>query len=805
MIIYENVEFKYKFRDYQQRVLDTMDKKIGDKRLHIVAAPGSGKTVLGLEIIRRLNEPVTIFVPSLSLQNQWKDRFLTLFVGENEKSVWDKKISFDLSNPGVITIATYQALYSKCCDDTGFVANTHVICLDEAHHLKNEWWKALEQYCLGNEDRVIISLTATPPYDSTDAEWARYNKLCGDIDIEIFVPEMVQKNCLCPHQDYVVLCEPTREELEEARREIDENQQAMTTILNSKSMYENIKNLASLKDIKGKGQVFISEPDYLLALMSYIKNYGIDNAAFYDGAGAEIEWVKLTKGLNENSSMNENMFEVLMRGILDFDEKSYSDEFKNEIKEALVRNHFMKNDRFTIGREQEKIEKIFKNTRAKITAIEEIIESESNALKNQLRCLVLLDHVRKEDLSKIGSAMPITDLGCVSVFEALRRLEHKGNLDRYFNNKKTTVPRVGMLTGSLIILPDWIVRENAELSREVCVTEKEDNTGYSIIEVAKVSAKRTVEIVTELLEKGKIQILVGTAALLGEGWDAPCVNSVIIGSTACTYVQSNQMRGRGLRIDPNNPDKVSNIWHITSYSKENMSEYRRMCKRFDYITCLSYDGASVENGIERIGLKEKGEIDIELHNKKTFDLSANREKVRQMWNDFIYAYKDLSRVRDVVIIPKKKNVFGMTNARPIYSMSEGLLKTLKEIGLISKDVNLCKEVAKGGLVDVYLEKASSRENAIFTECLKQIFGPINKSRYIVRKKKIFGGTEYYAVPDVLGNNKKYVEKFFENSKSFGYSLVNTRTDEGARELLEIRMKQLRITKASARVIRSVVL
>src|SRR5690606_25207352 len=56
-----------------------------------------------------------------------------------------------------------------------------VIIVDEAHHLKNEWWQTLNKI----KDRlnpVIVGLTATPPYDVTPTEWARYTDLTGVVD-----------------------------------------------------------------------------------------------------------------------------------------------------------------------------------------------------------------------------------------------------------------------------------------------------------------------------------------------------------------------------------------------------------------------------------------------------------------------------------------------------------------------------------------------------------------------------------------------------------------------------------------------
>ena len=47
------MEFRWPWRPYQRRVLAEIERHLGDRKLHIVAAPGSGKTILGLEVFRR--------------------------------------------------------------------------------------------------------------------------------------------------------------------------------------------------------------------------------------------------------------------------------------------------------------------------------------------------------------------------------------------------------------------------------------------------------------------------------------------------------------------------------------------------------------------------------------------------------------------------------------------------------------------------------------------------------------------------------------------------------------------------------
>jgi hypothetical protein len=58
-----------------------------------------------------------------------------------------------------------------------------------------------------------------------------------------------------------------------------------------------------------------------------------------------------------------------------------------------------------------------------------------------------------------------------------------------------------------------------------------------------------------VFEQGGINGLVGTKSLLGEGWDAPAVNTLVLGTFVGSYVLSNQMRGRSIRIRSEKSDK----------------------------------------------------------------------------------------------------------------------------------------------------------------------------------------------------------------------------------------------------------
>ena len=56
--IYDGVlSFKGTWRNYQRRVLEEVDQYLEDGKIHIAAAPGAGKTTLGIELIRRMDSP----------------------------------------------------------------------------------------------------------------------------------------------------------------------------------------------------------------------------------------------------------------------------------------------------------------------------------------------------------------------------------------------------------------------------------------------------------------------------------------------------------------------------------------------------------------------------------------------------------------------------------------------------------------------------------------------------------------------------------------------------------------------------
>ena len=109
-----------------------------------------------------------------------------------------------------------------------------------------------------------------------------------------------------------------------------------------------------------------------------------------------------------------------------------------------------------------------------------------------------------------------------------------------------------------------------------------------------------------------MQVLIGTKSLLGEGWDSPCINSLILASFVGSFMLSNQMRGRAIRVWKEDPNKTSNIWHLVCLKprkevqqnpEDTISEdYTLLCRRMEQFLGLHYTEDTIENGIDRLSI-----------------------------------------------------------------------------------------------------------------------------------------------------------------------------------------------------------
>jgi type III restriction/modification enzyme restriction subunit len=109
--------FRYEWRRYQRMILDLFEGRDRSHRtFHVVAPPGSGKTLVGIEIARRIGRPAVTFSPTTTIQEQWRDK-VRMFVPEtlpaDGRSALLDAVSTDPSRLGAISSLTYQSLSTQ--------------------------------------------------------------------------------------------------------------------------------------------------------------------------------------------------------------------------------------------------------------------------------------------------------------------------------------------------------------------------------------------------------------------------------------------------------------------------------------------------------------------------------------------------------------------------------------------------------------------------------------------------------------------------------------------------------------------
>ena len=850
----EHLSFKGEWREYQKRILEKSETIMADGHIHLVAAPGSGKTTLGIEFIRRNSNPALILVPTVTIRQQWVDRIREAFL--DDESLADEMISQNLKQPKMITVATYQALHSAInhlegdaeVEDTDDVvenehfdfkgvdivglfeeANLGTLCLDECHHLRNEWWKSLETFRKSFADMNVISLTATPPYEGEPALWERYVAMCGEIDEEITVPELVKEGSLCPHQDYVYFSFPTKEE-EKQLDQFSTQKRAFLKNLSSDSMFcEAVRTSRALDGTISEDEL-LNEPKYLSATLIFLRHKG-------------IEFPKQFQQLLGTSLLpmfDLAWFEILLQGML-FDVPHWydlSEEDLKELKSELKSLGLIDRKQVQLCRNK-KIDQLLNQSLGKLNAVRDIFKAEYETLGSDLRQLILTDFIRKDFEAHLGNPeVQYSQLGVLPYFEVLRRELMEQQLD---------VP-MAILTGSLVIIPSGVKSRLEAVFGADKITFQTvgqlDEKDY--VKVRLVGSQHDlVSAVTQLFQEGQIHVVIGTKSLLGEGWDAPCVNSLILASFVGSFMLSNQMRGRAIRIWPENPDKTSSVWHLVSinlaekklFKKEEDEEVavgidspdmELLQRRMKQFLGLHYNENTIESGVDRLDLGniEFTKKNLTKLNQETISRSRNREELRERWNESLPLLEDMEVASEVQVDKAFLPTVLLTDARKILTYAQAIVLTelivylfldfvkgpsqlFYPVGILSlivlnivwlryflykspyKRLELFAESIRKALLAsghlqtqnckarvvredkdsfqtaTYLKGGTLREKELFAQALSEFFAPIENQRYILRATtRVNDQTKYFPVPSIFDKRKEDVVAFVANIEKY---------------------------------------
>jgi superfamily II DNA or RNA helicase len=642
----------------------------------VVAPPGSGKTLLGVEVIRRLGAPALVLAPNTAVQAQWP-RAVARFGGADVVS----------TSPGAfITCLTYQSL-CRVDDPDGVLAEAAAhrwaveraaalgedpaavaadaetwtgaaarrragelaritaalkrsvargehdsltlsdlltpgareriaalrdagvgtVVLDECHHLASLWGYLVQAVLaeLGDEVRVV-GLTATPPAELTSEEAELYETLLGPVDFTVPTPAVVRDGFLAPFQELAWFTEPLQSE----QRWLAEHDVRFAELV------------TQLHDLSDRDA--LSFPEWVI---TRVRTRG--RAREDAGEAAEVPWERFQKA---RPALARAAIRFLLSAGLEVPgdaprgegyrrppdledwlvlledyalrclapDPSPEAAGRYEAIAAALRDLGFTLTRRGLRRGTSHVDRLLTASAAKPLALCEVLATESEVRGDALRALVLCDAER-------ASAAPDPELRGVLDADAGTAVRA---LHAIAADPRTAILRPLLVTGRALRChpqdADTLLKGSDPFGDGATGLRVEGPDADGLMRVVADgeawAARRWVGLATEALRRGDVHVLVGTRALLGEGWDAPSLNVLVDMTTAATGVSVRQMRGRTLRLDPGDPEKLASNWDIVCVAPglaRGAADYERFVRKHTHLLAPAEDGL-IEAGVSHV-------------------------------------------------------------------------------------------------------------------------------------------------------------------------------------------------------------
>jgi superfamily II DNA or RNA helicase len=642
--LFSTVAYPQPFRRYQVLALDAFEKARaeGRRRAYFVLPPGSGKTLLGLEIARRLGNRTLCLGPNTAIQMQWVEQWRAF-----QPAAVSAGIDPDLESQ--VTALTYQAicdidahnpdleeqvaaLQASDSGDRYVSANLRrhlrlvalqggghddlltllhpngrrlleriheggqwTLILDECHHLLEMWGYLLKALLNELGDSVfVVGLTATPPTELDDKQAALYRELFGQADFEVATPAVVKEGNLAPYQELAYLTTPLDHEAAYIESERVRFEELITALLDpalgTVSFLQWFRTRFLERRTKegvevGWDDFEAGQPRLAQAALRYC----------YSTATQPPPGARLREGDREPPGADDWVYLIddYCVGHLRGSEAPADLAAWEMIRAALPGLGF------TLGyhgirSSVSPVDRVLLLSAGKAVAAAEILAAEERALGPRLRALVLCD------FEKAGGEWPadlrgVLDPQAGSAGLILRTLL-ADPAARELNPILVTGQSVACSRGTAGDLAAYLEDGFALQPLE----------GGDVVELRPAEGswepRRYLPGVTRYFEHGRSRCLVGTRGLLGEGWDARSVNVLVDLTGVTTTTSVHQMRGRSLRLDPELPRKVSDNWDVVCLAPDHpmgLTDYSRFVRKHRNYFGLTETG-EIESGVSHV-------------------------------------------------------------------------------------------------------------------------------------------------------------------------------------------------------------
>jgi len=819
--------FNGKLRPSQVAAVSVIEPQLDvqGKHLHIVAPPGSGKTVLGLYVWANLvRKPTLVLSPNSAIQAQWAAR-TDLFDLDGK----DEFVTTDPKSPGLLTSLTYQSITmpkrggeelneaatelwvqnlisnGEAVDEENALAwqedlkvrnndyyedrlstyrkkvrdefSKHgnalwtlsesakdnlqrlkeagigMIILDECHHLLHHWGRVLTEVREYFDNPIVLGLTATPPdfqhYGEEDAK--RYQEFFGEIDYEVPVPALVRDSNLAPYQDLAFFVRPSQKELTYAAK-VDEEFANLLQDLHMVQDYPNAtlpidkwvyKALEERKSPGGKREEweqFSKRNDkFANAARAFLLN---TTGSIPDGVPRPPDYLL-------NSYQNKL---AILRPVLDRYVRHGLRRSKNELdhqKAELVTQRLrMLGSQITetgIRPCASPVGRIMAYASTKTKAISKILNSEMQALGEEIRAVIITDFEKTSATTLVEGVMDDEAGGAVAAFRQAVSCDNVDLLNPILMTGSTVLVDDDLAAEFLAAANDWINERNLAIT----LVDEIRGDYHEIVGKGKDWIPRYYSLmITEFFQQGITKCLIGTRGLLGEGWDASRINVLMDLTTVTTSMSINQLRGRSIRLDKQWPEKVANNWDVICLAPEftnGFSDYERFKKKHKQLYGVCDDGA-IEKGVGHVhaafteaepeGISEG----MSIFNEDMLRRSRNRSHVRGLWGIGQPFHAKPTSAIEAKLGGGSGGGFSFGKEQTPWSdeslvqaISLTIVNSLIHLGMISRNCRADGGDRGGGWVRLHLENATEQESALFAVCLEEVLGPMEKPRYVISR------------------------------------------------------------------------
>lgn len=892
------IRFRGELRPSQRDAVEIARRKLaeGHRRLHIVAPPGSGKTVLGLYLWAEcLRTPALVLSPNSAIQAQWAAR-VDLFECDGGHAA---HVSTDPQWPALLTSLTYQSItlpqrgtedmdrratwlwqeklvekeqaanldealvwiedlkrhnpdyhedrlsgYRKELRDAAAIGGDALstlhssslatlerlrergigmIILDECHHLLGHWGRVLADVHRYFEHPVILGLTATPPdrRGQRPEDIERFDEFFGPVDYEVPVPAVVKDGYLAPYQDLVQFVRPTPDELAfiaNADRQLEQlvedlcaepppADQPVTaaTVTDTASVLPTLA--ASHTEAGGVGcdntnpGPSESLPAWLLRVLcerrlptGVVKDWEsfekrdpvFANAArlFLTARGIALPanvpaplLARVTGAISEPSAKLDMsvLVPVLDRFIRHRLRRSNNPSDHERAEQAVARLRILGVQVTETGSQAcaSPVGRVLMYGRSKVAALVPILKSERLALGDRLRAVVVTDFEKTSAVSaEVGHLLDEEAGGAIAAFRTLLAHPDTDDLNPV------------LVTGSSVLVDDDLAPQMGEAAtawladRKLKVTLTfADEAGFKVMNGTGGDwcPRVYIALITELFLRGLTKCLVGTRGLLGEGWDANKVNVLIDLTTVTTSTSVNQLRGRSLRLDPDDPSKLADNWDVICLAPEftkGLDDYARFIDKHNTLFGLTDDGA-VEKGVGHVHaafteVQPEGiEDSMGVLNAEMLERPQRRAAFREQWRigqpfhpEPVHAVEARGGGGAGGFPPFAGAGSAWSTESLTAAIGEAVLGALREAQLISRDAGALHVGARsGGYVRAFLKDADAAAGALFSESLHEALGPLDQPRYVIPRYVDFISETWLSriLPRLVG-------RYFQKSK-----------------------------------------